>query len=435
MSAVRLTLVGFATILLCASRPHAAPPDTLWTRTYGGVELDAGYSVQYTSDGGYIIAGYTDSFGAGDEDVYLIKTDADGDTVWTRTYGSADHDGGICVQQTSDGGYITAGYTGDWASDVDVYLIKTDADGDTLWTRTYGGVELDGGTCVQQTSDGCYIIAGQTSSGPGNSIYLIKADVDGDTLWTRMYGSSAWSEGRSVQQTSDGGYIIGGSRYNGFDYDVFLVKTDADGDTLWTRRYGVWNSSDDGYSVRQTYDGGYVIAGLKDSVGGRAEDVYLIKTDTDGDTLWTRTYGGTGDDVGVSVQEMPDGGYIIAGCTRSFGAGGYDVYLVRTGGVAGIPGAAEIPTRLTFHTCSPNPFSEDMAIWFYVPERRNMKVTIHDVQGRVVRELIDGMLGAGAHTVTWDGKDASGSEVSGGVYLVYLKTDGKTEISKVVVLR
>jgi len=316
--------------------------DTLWARTYGGSDGDGGYSVQQTSDGGYIIGGYTESFGAGGEDVWLLKTDANGDTIWTHTYGGTASDVGQSVQQTTDGGYIIAGYTLSFGQGYyDFYLIKTDADGDTLWTSTCGGSDWDEGYSVQQTADGGYIVAGYTESfGAGDEdVWLVKADADGNILWACAYGGTGKDIGQSVQQTTDGGYIITGytiSFGQGY-YDIYLIKTDADGDTLWTRTYG-GTDWDEGYSVQQTADGGYIVAGLTESFGGQDnEDVWLLKIDADGDTLWTHRYGGSADDQGFSVQQTTDGAYIVAGGTRSFGAGDYDVWLLRVAGEAPEP--------------------------------------------------------------------------------------------------
>ena len=305
-----------------------------WTKTYGGLNDDWGYSVRQSSDGGYIVTGYTDSFGAGAADVYLIKTDSTGDTLWTRTYGGTNDDDSRSVQQTQDGGYIITGTTKSFGvGNRDLWLIRTNASGDTLWTRTYGGSDDDWGYFVRQTSDGGYIVTGYTYSfGAGAAdVYLIKTDSTGDTLWTRTYGGSGNDEGFSVQQTSDGGYIIAGytgSFGAGYE-DVYLVKTDSLGDTLWTKTYG-GPSYDEGCFVQQTSDGGYVVAGYTDSFGAGIRDVYLVKTDSLGDTLWTKTYGGVYYDVGCSVQQTSDGGYVVVGTTMSFGSVAYNVYLIKT---------------------------------------------------------------------------------------------------------
>jgi len=328
--------------------------DTLWTRAYGGINSDDGRSVRQTTDGGYIIAGYTNTFGAGNYDVYLIKTDASGDTLWTRTfgYGGEISDQGQSVQQTSDGGYIVVGHTGREGNN-DVYLVKTDAAGDSLWTRAYGGSESDKALSVQQTADGSYIVAGyaQSFGAGGSDIYLLKTDATGDTLWTRTYGGSEDDEAYSVQQTIDGGYILAGFTMEQDDENLHLVKTDADGDVLWTRTYG-GTSTDWANSVQQTTDGGYIIAGYTRSFGAGSYDVYLLKTDSSGDTLWTRTYGGIDTDRGYSVQQTADGGYIVGGQTRSFGAGSYDFYLLKIAGEAGLTVDFDIKPR----SC-PNPLN------------------------------------------------------------------------------
>jgi len=315
--------------------------DSLWTRTYGGSGCDQGYSVQQTTDGGYVIAGETRSFGPERYNFYLVKTDANGDTLWTRTYGGRGSEYGYSVQQTTDGGYVIAGKTSSFgAGDYDFYLVKTDAKGDTLWTRTYGGHSSDYGYSVQQTTDGGYILAGETMSfgAGGDDVWLVKTDANGDTLWTRTYGSTDNDYGKSVQQTTDGGYIVAGYTYFfGAPYwDFYLIKTDANGDTLWTRTYG-GTEPDHAYSVQQTTDGGYILAGATQSFGAGWFDVYLVKTDANGETLWTRTYGGYDWEEGYSVQQTTDGGYIVAGVTESFGAGSYDVWLLKLAGEAPLP--------------------------------------------------------------------------------------------------
>ncbi|MFH1319235.1 MAG: T9SS type A sorting domain-containing protein [Bacteroidota bacterium] len=307
--------------------------DTLWTKTYGGTNEDYGYSVQQTADGGYIITGSTQSFGAGWVDVYLVKTNNSGDTMWTRTYGGTGWEYGYSVRQTADWGYIITGYTNSFGAGLnDVYIVKTDSTGDTLWTKTYGGADNDIGYFVQQTTDGGYIITGYTYSfGAGwVDVYLVKTDSNGDTMWTKTYGGTNNDYSYSVRQTTDGGYIITGRTYSfGVgNSDVYLIKTGSTGGILWTKTFG-GTSNNAGYSVQQTSDGGYIIAGFTSSFGAGLNDVYLVKTDSTGDTLWTKTFGGTSTDDGKSVQQISDGGYIITGYTKSFGAGLNDVYLIK----------------------------------------------------------------------------------------------------------
>jgi TolB-like protein len=304
-----------------------------FAKTYGGTDEDVAYSVQQTSDGGYIVAGYTRSFGAGYSDFFLIKTDASGNIQWAKTYGGTDYDDAYSVQQTSDGGYILAGYTASFSVGGDLFLIKTDANGNIIWAKTYGGVdtfESWHAYPVQQTFDGGYIVAGNMILFDVIHILLIKADANGNVQWAKIYGVY-WDNVYSVQQTSDGGYILAGYTYPSSAglIDVFLVKTDANGNIIWAKTYG-GTGYDYASSVQQTSDGGYIIASTTNSFGAGGDDILLIKTDANGNIIWAKTYGGTNSDGATSVQQTSDGGYIVAGRTQSFGAGGYDLLLIKT---------------------------------------------------------------------------------------------------------
>jgi hypothetical protein len=316
------------------SAGHSLVISYQWSRAFGGRYQDYAKSIQQTQDGGYVVVGYTESYGAGYFDVWLVKTDASGDTAWTRTFGGKEGDYGNSVQQTQDGGYIVAGFTGSYGAGFsDVWLVKTDASGDVVWTKTFGGVQEDNGYSVRQTADGGYIIAGYTESrGAGDyDVRLIKTDANGDTVWTRTFGGEGLDWGYSVRQTQDGGYIVAGclDYYGPSRGDVWLIKTDVNGDTLWTRTFG-GSSYDQGNSVRQTQDGGYIIAGYTESYGAGYFDIWLVKTDAAGDTVWTRTFGGAGEERSSCVAETQDGGYVVVGYTWSYGAGEDDVWLMKT---------------------------------------------------------------------------------------------------------
>ena len=324
---------GLIVVLFAGCLASIASAQSSWWRTYGDSLADNGHAVRQTADGGYIIGGSTASFGAGVTDVYLVKTDASGMVSWTKTFGGSGYDEGRSVLQTSDSGYVVVGQTASiGAGSSDVYLIKTDAQGSLQWTpKTFGGPQMDVGRSIQRTADGGYIIAGYTQS-PGGpyDVYLIKTDADGGTSWTRTYGGSDDDGGLSVQQTQDGGYIIAGyTRSSGAGMaDVYLVRTDSTGDSLWTKTFGGIDN-DDGASVQLTLDGGYIVAGSTRSTSTGSFDLYLIKTDDLGAREWVKILGGQGDEFGWSVYRTRHE-YIITGSTSSYGAGQSDVYLIKT---------------------------------------------------------------------------------------------------------
>ena len=331
---VLLPALVVALTLLVPCSSVAQSGDEQWNRTFGGSGWDVGFSVAQTSDGGYIVAGYTRSYGAGGNDVWLIKTDSEGNRQWSRTFGGSDWDGAYCVAQTSDGGYIVAGYTRSYdAGADDVWLIKTDSEGNRQWSRTFGGSDWDGAYWVAQTSDGGYILTGWRGSYIGrhqNDIWLIKTDSEGNEQWSRTFGGLLLDVGRCVRQTTDGGYIVIGKTwsYGAGCYDVWLIKTDSEGNKQWSRTFG-GSDWDVGNCVVQTSDSGYIIAGRTTSYGAGAGDAWLVKTDSEGNEQWNKTFGGSGYDVGYSVAQTSDGGYIIAGEARSYADSRGDAWLIK----------------------------------------------------------------------------------------------------------
>ena len=357
-------------------------PTPIFIKTFGGSLWDYGNAVHQTNEGGYIIAGETSLIEDGTSDILLIKTDFHGDEEWIKTFDGSNRDYASSIQETIDGGYVFTGSTGSGDYN-EAWLIKTDSQGNEDWNQTFCGGNYDRGNSVKQTNDGGYIITGEiSSSGNGSSdVLLIKTDHNGNKEWKRTFGGGDYDRGYSVQQTRDGGFIIAGStRSNGDSYDdLWLIKVDSQGNEEWNRKFGggyidighcIYETTDNGYvitgytqsygngsrdlwliktdvqgneewnrtfgdsfvdfgkSVQQTIDGGYIITGSKGT--DYHSDVWLIKTDSQGNEEWNRIFGGVDFDFGNFIQQTNDNGYIITGSTKSYGNGGYDIFLIKT---------------------------------------------------------------------------------------------------------
>jgi predicted secreted protein len=355
--------------------------DTLWTKTFGESQHDLGRCLQQTSDGGFIIAGETNSFGNGGWDLWLIKTDADGNSEWEITYGSAGDTtisvgGGELVQQTSDGGYIFTctkdwpAYTGSGEAS-SIWLVKINPNGDILWTKTISISDDDYAHAVLQTEDTGFILLASVNS----STMLIKTDSDGDTLWTNSYdgrgvdfvqasdfgyvitGSKydgdelVWflktdeygvqdtsitynggmtDEGNFIQETNDNGFVITGYTFDGMSVNMLkLIKTDSLGNQQWNRTFGTNDFSASGNSVLQTSDDEYIILGYTYSYGNGGKDIWMIKVDEDGGLKWDATFGGDNNESGESIQQTSEDEFVILGTTQSFGAGQNDIWLLK----------------------------------------------------------------------------------------------------------
>jgi len=344
-----------------------------WQKALGGSLDDYAYSVQQTSDGGYIVAGYTQSndgdvsgnHGELGYDYWIVKLDSNGNIEWKKTLGGSDYDKAYSIQQTNDGGYIVVGHT--WSNDGDVsgnhggedyWVVKLDSNGYIEWQKALGGSNYDNAYSIQQTNDGGYIVAGWASSTDGDvsgnhgglDYWIVKLDAYGNIIWQKCLGGSERDWAESIQQTKDGGYIVAGyTESNDGDVsgnhgraDYWIVKLDAYGNIIWQKCLG--GSDDDwAYSIQQTNDGGYIVAGWASSTDGDVSgnhgglDYWIVKLDSNGNIIWQKALGGSDYDYAYSIQQTNDGGYIVAGRTYSNDGdvsgnhGGWDYWIVKLG--------------------------------------------------------------------------------------------------------
>lgn len=341
-------------LLLCfCVAMRAQAPAIAWKKCFGGVAIDKANSVCQTSDGGYIVAGFTNSNGGdisgaiGMDDVWIVKLSAAGVIQWQKCYGGTNVDQGYWIQQTSDGGYIVAGYTKSTNGDVtgahgnwDVWVIKLSNTGTLLWQKTYGGSSLDAATSIMETSDGGFVIGGYTQSidgdvtghhSPGKyDAWVVKISSTGVLQWQRALGGENYDNAGTVKQTADGGYIVtayttsGGGDLSGSigNGDYWVVKLDNAGILQWQKVFGGtdWDAPND---VIQLADGNYLVAGFAQSVDGDItnnhgqKDAWLVKLDNSGNKLWSKCFGGTCTESATGISQTTDGNYIMVGFTNS----------------------------------------------------------------------------------------------------------------------
>lgn len=326
-------LAGYGTeavdVYLLGIDPHG---DSLWAKTYGSTGLDYGFSMASASGDGFILCGHTNSFGDGSYDIYLLRIDESGDTLWTRVYGTENRNQAYSVRQCSDGGFVIAGSTRPqeaiWS---DCYVLKTDEHGNIQWITTCGRDYTDVARSVVESDDGGFVLAGYSESSMfgDEDIYLVKLDAGGKVVWQRTYGGEYDDWANEIQPTVDGDYVVVGTttRYGLTWEDMCLIKIDRQGILRWKRTYG-GPGTEKGFSVKETPGGGFILAGFTTSSGEGEKDVYIVKTDGDGHTTWTRTMGGYAADVGFSIQQTMDGGYVVGGYTDSF-SDSRDMYIIK----------------------------------------------------------------------------------------------------------
>jgi hypothetical protein len=319
----RAALLAFLGLLLAFAAAGVAGAEEFvmqWERTLGGREADRGFAVQPTADGGCIIAGETFAgrpYPTGWADALLVRLDASGRPVWQKSFGEVGHDRALSVWPTADGGFAVTGVTQrPFTRDADALLAKLDAGGQLRWLKTFGEAGEDAGACVRQTADGGFIVAGTTtSSGAGGAdIYLIKTGADGNPEWEKTFGGPGEDTAAAVRQTADGGFIVAGQTFSSGagGYDVYLVKTDGAGRKQWERTFGGpgWDLAG---AVEETTDGGYIVVGRSSSFRDGDFDIYLVRTDAQGNKRWELSLDGGGFDTGKCVRETANGDFLIAG--------------------------------------------------------------------------------------------------------------------------
>jgi len=348
------TVRVLALVLLFPTLPANAQTDCLeieWEHNYGGSLRDWARSIRQTDDGGYIVAGYSESIDGdvtannGSWDFWILKLDELGELEWEKSYGGSDTDQASEIWQTTDGGYIVAGASTSSNGDVsgnnggeDVWIIKLNATGDIEWDRNFGGSDNDRAETVQQTTDGGYIVAGYSDSQSGDvannygnfDYWMLKLDATGNLVWEKNYGGTGADFAYSVTETTDGGFALAGSSFsvdtdvssnNGL-YDYWIVKTDANGNIEWESNLG-GEAEERAYHIAPASDGGYIIGGYTFSVGidvgnnNGGTDYWIVKIDANGNFQWENTFGGAATETAFGLQEAFDGGYILAGYALS----------------------------------------------------------------------------------------------------------------------
>jgi hypothetical protein len=322
-----------------------------WVYIHDKYPQSDGDGVVQIQNGHFVTTGFTitGSRATGfDMDVFLQEVDEEGSPVWENVIQGPLFEAGSRIVQVDDGGYVIAGLSSKYNAEEnayqneDFYLLKTDSNGQPIWHQTYGTDKEEALHSIDKTNDGGYILVGVHAEESyieeneywrlyGKGAYVVKTDSQGNEQWSQVYGEDIQGYGYSVQQTNDGGFIVAGTSVvrGGKQSDVYMLKLDAHGNEEWSQRHGGLEE-EVARCIRQTDDGGYIIVGYSESFGAGDEDLILLKTDISGAIEWTQIYGGSEADRGASVRQTQDGGYIIVGSTKSFGKGDYEVWVIKT---------------------------------------------------------------------------------------------------------
>ncbi|MFC1898097.1 T9SS type A sorting domain-containing protein [Candidatus Cloacimonadota bacterium] len=412
----------------------------IWEAAFGGDQDDCPYIGQQTMDGGYVVVGYTESFGNGLRDFWLVKTDAEGNEEWNQTYGTQLHDRAQFLEQTSDGGYILTGGTGYFeGSGQDIWLIKTDAVGTVEWEQTFGGEGIEKAYTVHQETNGSYILTGYTTSfGNGNlDVWLIKTDEFGNEIWSRTFGGTEIDNAYSLQICPDGGYILAGitrSFGQGQD-DVWLIKTDSLGIEEWNKVYGT-EDTDFCYSVSLTNDGSYILGCSTNSTANSDFDVLAMKIDEFGNELWTVKIGESSDDFSFYIEQTNDEGFVLAGRSNSFGNGDDDIYLIKLEpDEVDSENILDQPSGFKLWNY-PNPFNPSTTINFETSSFHEFpQIEIYNLKGQMVKTFSSFQISQSLNQhIVWNGTNQSNNPVSSGIYYYKLNIPN-SPINKMLLIK
>jgi len=303
-----------------------------WNHTYGGILSDGWSHGQQTSDGGYVLAGYTYSYSKGKEDIWLLKTDEQGQEIWNTSFGGVSHDEALSVIETADLGYLIVGKTySQNTQSTDAWIIKTDSKGTMIWNITYGGSDIDIGRYVQEIDNGDFIVSGITKTFDKTGCFLLRISNSGTILWNQTYMENfpySLMNVFHIKQTNDQGFLLAGQIHIQQGIDGFLLKTNETGEIIWFHTYG--GSHTDFFKSFHIAKDEIILIGTTNSFDSKYFDVWLVKTDLNGSELWNVTFGGALNDEGFSLDTCEDNGYILTGYTYSKGNGYSDIWVIKT---------------------------------------------------------------------------------------------------------
>jgi hypothetical protein len=413
--------------------------DSLWSKSFGGVDYDQCYNTIQTKDSGYVMIGYTNSFGSGNEDVWLVKADSTGDSLWSKTYGGTDDERGIDIIQTSDNGFIIIADTKSFgAGNRDLWLIKTDENGDSTWSKLFGGTQDDQGLDIIKTNDGGYLIAGYTHSftNGARDAWLLKFNASFEKQWEKHYGGAEDNILRYVLQDENDNFYMVGDNGSFQTRDLMIMKANANGDSLWMKSY---NGIEEDWGTGAFFDvnKNLVISAFSRPYPTSNYDIWLVLANPDGDTLKTLTYGGPNWDAARGILPASDGEFFIAGETYSYGAGPSDIWLLKI--QEEISDVEEFsyqkPAVFTLEQNYPNPFNPSTTIKFTLKQRSRVELSVYNVLGQQVRNLVRETKPAGNYQKRWDGLDNRGQKVSSGMYFYKLNTNDYSKTLKMILMK